>query len=629
MKIKLLGLAFVALAALTLRSPAQAADVICYNCPPQWADWASMLKAIKADLGYDIPHDNKNSGQTLSQLIAEKGNPVADIAYMGVDVGYKAKEAGVLEPYKPKGFDDIPAGLKDPEGYWYAIHYGTLGLFVNKDALGGKPVPACWKDLLKPDYKGMVGYLDPSSASVGFVGAVAVNQALGGNEKNFDKAIEFFKGLAKNGAIVPKQTSYARVVSGEIPILFDYDFNAYRGKYTEKGNFEFVIPCEGSVTFPYVEGLVKNAPNKEKAKKVLDFLLSDKGQAIWTNAYLHPARNVPLPDAVSKRFLPAKDYERAKSVELGRALDGAEGVRGPLSRRSAMMHHGAPADLGAPFLSMRLKTFVWLCLLPLAVVVLAFFVLPMVRLMIVGGSGPQGLAAYAAILTEPRYRATLINTVVLAAATTIVSLVVATIAGLFLQRTRFPGRSVLVAMLTFPLAFPGVVVGFMIILLAGRQGLIGDLTLRAVGRKAGVRLYDSGPVPRLPLFLHSARDPHHHGGGREARPELEEAARALGAGPWAVHRDVILPALGPAFVASGAIAFATAMGAFGTAFTLATNIDVLPMLIYTEFTLSANIAIAAALSVVLGLVAWVVLALARIVRRQFRCGGGIGRCGTA
>ena len=132
---------------------------------------------------------------------------------------------------------------------------------------------------------------------------------------------------------------------------------------------------------------------------------------------------------------------------------------------------------------MRLNTFVWLCLLPLAVVVLAFFVLPMVRLMIVGGSGPQGLAAYAAILTEPRYRATLINTVVLATATTIVSLVVATIAGLFLQRTRFAGRSVLVAMLTFPLAFPGVVVGFMIILLAGRQGLIGDLTLPVLGEK--------------------------------------------------------------------------------------------------------------------------------------------------
>ena len=64
-----------------------------------------------------------------------------------------------------------------------------------------------------------------------------------------------------------------------------------------------------------------------------------------------------------------------------------------------------------------------------------------------------------------------------------------------------------------------------------------------------------------------------------------------------VRLSLLGSALAPDFVASGAIAFATAMGAFGTAFTLATNIDVLAMLIYTEFTLSANIAMAAALSV--------------------------------
>ena len=264
----------------------------------------------------------------------------------------------------------------------------------------------------------------------------------------------------------------------------------------------------------------------------------------------------------------------------------------------------------APF-RMKLKTFIWLCLLPLAFVVLAFFALPMIRLILIGGSGQQGLAAYAAILVEPRYRATLINTVVLAAVTTIVSLVIATIAGLFLQRTRFPGRSVLIAMLTFPLAFPGVVVGFMIILLAGRQGLIGDIGLKLFGEKLVFAYSIEGlflgylyfSIPRVILTIMAAVE--------KLDPSLEEAARALGAGPWAVHRDVILPALGPAFVASGAIAFATAMGAFGTAFTLATNIDVLPMLIYTEFTLSANIAISAALSVGLGLVAWAVLALAR------------------
>jgi putative spermidine/putrescine transport system substrate-binding protein len=307
----------VAAGTVLTSAAARAADVICYNCPPQWADWASMLKAIKADLGLDVPHDNKNSGQTLSQLLAEKSNPVADIGYFGATFAIKGKAEGVLEPYKPAKWDEVPAGLKDPDGYWHTIHSGTLGLFVNKDALGGKPVPACWRDLLKPDYKGMTGYLDPSSAAVGYVGAVAVNLALGGTAENFGAAIDYFKQLQKNQPIVPKQTSYARVVSGEIPILFDYDFNAYRAKYTEKGKFEFVIPCEGSVTFPYVIALVKNAPNKEKAKKVLDFTLSDKGQAIWTNAFLRPARAIPLPPEVKAKFLPESDYARANDVDWG------------------------------------------------------------------------------------------------------------------------------------------------------------------------------------------------------------------------------------------------------------------------------------------------------------------------
>ena len=312
---KLYGILLFALMAVAPHAPAQAADVICYNCPPEWADWASMLKAIKADLGYEIPFDNKNSGQTLAQLLAEKSNPVADIAYYGVNFGMKAKATDVVEPYKPKGWEDVPADLKDVDGTWTTIHSGALGLFVNKDALGGKPVPVCWKDLLKPDYKGMVGYLDPSSAAVGYVGAVAVNIALGGSDSDMSPAVNFFKELHKNQPIVPKQTSYARVVSGEIPILFDYDFNAYRAKYTEKGNFEFVIPCEGTVIFPYVVSLVKNAPDKDKAKKVLDYLLSDKGQAIWTNAYLRPARPIELPAAVKAKFLPDSDYARAKSVD--------------------------------------------------------------------------------------------------------------------------------------------------------------------------------------------------------------------------------------------------------------------------------------------------------------------------
>jgi putative spermidine/putrescine transport system substrate-binding protein len=300
---------------------------ICYNCPPEWADWASQLKAIKENLGIEMPHDNKNSGQTLSQLIAEKGNPVADVAYYGVTFGILAKDAGVVAPYKPAHWDDIPAGLKDAEGYWFTIHSGTLGLFVNKDALGGKPVPHSWKDLLKPEYKGMVGYLDPSSAAVGYSGAVAVNIALGGSLDNFDPAIKFFKELKKNEPIVPKQTSYARVISGEIPILFDYDFNAYRGKYKDKANVEFVIPAEGTLMAPYVMSLVKAGPHPENGKKILDFVLSDKGQAVWANAFLRPVRSTVMSPELAAKFLPATEYARAKTVDWKKMADAQEAFR--------------------------------------------------------------------------------------------------------------------------------------------------------------------------------------------------------------------------------------------------------------------------------------------------------------
>ncbi|MDI4665947.1 ABC transporter substrate-binding protein [Xanthobacter autotrophicus] len=311
--------AALALAALPFGGrPAAAADAICYNCPPEWADWGSMLKAIKADLGIDVPQDNKNSGQSLTQILAEKASPVADVAYLGVTFGIKAKDAGVTQPYEPKGFAEIPAGLKDKDGNWFTIHSGTLGLFVNKDALGGAPVPACWADLLKPEYKGLVGYLDPTSAFVGYVGAVAVNGAMGGTLDDFKPGIEYFRKLQANQPIVPKQTSYARVVSGEIPILFDYDFNAYRARYSDMGHFEFVIPCEGSVVVPYVMTMVKGAPHPEAAKKVLDYVLSDKGQTMWAKAYLRPARDIKLPPEVASRFLPATDYARAKPVDYSK-----------------------------------------------------------------------------------------------------------------------------------------------------------------------------------------------------------------------------------------------------------------------------------------------------------------------
>ncbi len=312
------GMAF---ATLLAAGSALAQTALCYNCPPEWADWGTQLKVIKEKTGITVPPDNKNSGQSLAQLVAEKAAPVADVTYLGVTFGIQAKKEGVVTKYKPAAWAEIPDGLKDPDGSWFTIHSGTLGFMVNVDALKGKPIPKSWKDLQKPEYKGLIGYLDPASAFVGYVGAVAINQALGGNLDNFNPALAFFKDLKKNDPIVPKQTSYARVLSGEIPILLDYDFNAYRAKYKDRANVAFVIPAEGSVVVPYVMSLVNKGPNAANGKKVLDFVLSNEGQAIWANAYLRPVRASAISKEAAARFLPAADYARAKAVDYAKMAE--------------------------------------------------------------------------------------------------------------------------------------------------------------------------------------------------------------------------------------------------------------------------------------------------------------------
>jgi putative spermidine/putrescine transport system substrate-binding protein len=312
-------LAHAGLLAVTLSAAgAQAQTAICYNCPTEWADWGTQLRAIKDATGITIPADNKNSGQSLAQLVAEKSNPVADVVYLGISFAEQAKAEGVLDTYKPRHWDEIPADLKDPDGHWFTVHSGTMGFMVNVDALDGKPIPRSWADLLKPEYKGLVGYLDPSSAFVGYVGAMAANLGLGGSVDNVQPGLDYLAKLQANEPIVPKQTSYARLLSGEIGILLDYDFNAYRAKHKDKANVEFVIPEEGTIAVPYVMSLVANAPHADNGRKALDFVMSDEGQAIWARAFLRPVRAEAMPKDIEALFLPASDYARVRPIDYGR-----------------------------------------------------------------------------------------------------------------------------------------------------------------------------------------------------------------------------------------------------------------------------------------------------------------------
>jgi putative spermidine/putrescine transport system permease protein len=251
-----------------------------------------------------------------------------------------------------------------------------------------------------------------------------------------------------------------------------------------------------------------------------------------------------------------------------------------------------------------------LLILPFAVLFGAFFVLPLVKLFL-AGAGNAGFANYINIISDWRYFHSLVVTIVFSALVTTLTLAISTTVGLYIERNEFPGRGLLIPMLAFPLAFPGTVIGFLVILVGGRQGVVGIVSQALLDQRIVFAYSTSGlfvayiyfSIPRTILTIMAS--------AAKLDRSLEEAARSLGCSTFQLVRDVIIPGLRPALIASAAICFATSMGAFGTAFTLASKLDVLPMVIYTEFSLQANLAVAAALSFVLGFITWIVLALAR------------------
>ncbi len=264
-----------------------------------------------------------------------------------------------------------------------------------------------------------------------------------------------------------------------------------------------------------------------------------------------------------------------------------------------------------------------LCAAPAVAFFAAFWLLPVVQLLVLPSK--KGWDTYFAVLTNSRYLQSLLNTVSLSLVVTLLTLLLGAMAGIVLARQAFKGRQLLLSLLTLPLSFPGVIIGFFIILLGGRQGLVADLTEWAGFGRTTFAYGLTGLFLGYLYFSLPRAIATYTAAASAMDAQLEEAARSLGASRWQVARDVWLPELAPTTMACGAIIFATCMGAFGTAFTLASKFEVLPITIYNEFTNYANFALAASLSITLGLITWLVL----FVTRQFTSGkSGVATAGV-
>jgi len=166
---------------------------------------------------------------------------------------------------------------------------------------------------------------------------------------------------------------------------------------------------------------------------------------------------------------------------------------------------------------------------------------------------------------------------------TILSLPLGVLVALALARGRFPGRTLLDGLVHLPLVVPPVVTGYMLLILFGRRGPIGQFLEQTFGIVLSFRWTGAAlacAVMGFPLMVRAIRLTME---GIDAR--LEEAAATLGASPAWVFLTVTLPLALPGIIAGAMLCFAKALGEFGATITFVSNIpgetQTIPSAIYS------------------------------------------------
>jgi len=244
-----------------------------------------------ADEGTAEPADS-GPDQSAGPRTADAEGTADEAAPDTVDVGYSFGDANkaLYQPYKVATFDSI--SQKDPDGAWVGDYYGVLSFEINKDVIKGDS-PKDWKDLLDPKYAHSVALAgDPLNSNQAIQSVEAAALANGGSLDNSQAGLDFFKQLNANGNFVPTIAKQGTLVSGETPIVITWSYLALADRDSLKGtvNVEVVIPATGKFGGIYVQAISKTAPHPNAAKLWEEYLYSDEGQLVWTNAYCYTTR---------------------------------------------------------------------------------------------------------------------------------------------------------------------------------------------------------------------------------------------------------------------------------------------------------------------------------------------------
>ena len=188
-----------------------------------------------------------------------------------------------------------------------------------------------------------------------------------------------------------------------------------------------------------------------------------------------------------------------------------------------------------------------------------------------------GWSNFWTVILDDRVLSSILLTLKVSFAAVLVNVVFGTMIAWVITRYRFPGRSLINALVDLPFALPTAVTGIALATLYAPNGWLGrwfDTKIAFTPLGIWIALV----VVSLPFVVRAVQPVI-----EELNAELEEAATTLGANPWTIFRRVVLPELAPALVMGSGMAFARATGEYGSVIFIAGNIpyvsEILPVII--------------------------------------------------
>lgn len=242
--------------------------------------WVSAaMKEFAKETGIKVNWIRLGSAETFDRIKAEASNPKADVWWGGtLDPHIQAKNDGLLEKYISVNDAKIPKQYRDSDGYWRGMYVGILGFTVNESLLKRLklPVPETWKDLIQPKYRRLIAMPSPEASGTAYTIIAALIQIMGE-----DQAFDYLKKLhvnifnySKNGTEPIRMAGLGEVAIG---INFAHDTIIFA---KEGQPIKAIIPSDKTGYEVGGLSIIKGAPNLKNARKLVDWTLTAKAQAL-------------------------------------------------------------------------------------------------------------------------------------------------------------------------------------------------------------------------------------------------------------------------------------------------------------------------------------------------------------